>query len=494
MAFSSQNSKASKMGKGNISSPLSAGASKISKATPRLKVNRINFGNRRVISSPALESQSKTISLIENKLSETNTILVGIQKQLAQDYEARIADEKNKYEKLNQEKSKTKSALKESSLESVKKIGSIVATGAATVLAPVQTTFDKIMEFITLIGTGVAVNTVFNWLSDEGNKKKLMGWFNWIKENWQWAAAAVGAIALLPLIGTISGILGPIGAIVGLFAKAVPLLLGLLLNPIFLKAMLAIGAGVLLYKGGEAIFKGIRNATTGGSEFSAAHDVLDQKLKDAGLDQDGKKREGGFLGMGRKEVEMTEEEKKLAADVLAKRKQLNSMRDNMREDIKKKNVEIDEQAGLSMSSSDSAIQATQSSRSEAEKEIKADYARRITEIVPVNIEARKMGGPVKAGRPYIVGDQQGMSTAELFVPNVDGSIISNPKTKNLLRNITPNKTKKTNIVTMDLPPQMLNSEKSPPARPAEPPIPKIPSTNVADMWRSKTPEMYGISV
>ena len=38
----------------------------------------------------------------------------------------------------------------------------------------------------------------------------------------------VGAIALLPLIGTISGILGPIGAIVGLFAKAVPLLLGLL--------------------------------------------------------------------------------------------------------------------------------------------------------------------------------------------------------------------------------------------------------------------------
>ena len=61
-------------------------------------------------------------------------------------------------------------------------------------------------------------------------------------------------LLLLPLIGTISGILGPIGAIVGLFAKAVPLLLGLLLNPIFLKAMLAIGAGVLLYKGGEAIF------------------------------------------------------------------------------------------------------------------------------------------------------------------------------------------------------------------------------------------------
>ena len=44
---------------------------------------------------------------------------------------------------------------------------------------------------------------------------------------------------------------------------------------------------------------------------------------------------------GKKEVEMTEEEKKLAADVLAKRKQLNSMRDDMRADIQK-NLEIDE--------------------------------------------------------------------------------------------------------------------------------------------------------
>jgi hypothetical protein len=97
---------------------------------------------------------------------------------------------------------------------------------------------------------------------------------------------------------------------------------------------------------------------------------------------------------------------------------------------------------------------------------------------------------VAPGTPYLVGEEG----PELRVFEKGGSIISNPKTKNLLRNITPNKTKKTNIVTMDLPPQMLNSEKSPPARPAEPPIPKIPSTNVADIWRSKTPEMYGISV
>ena len=104
MAFSSQIFTAPKIGKGNISSPLSSGASKISKATPKLRVNRINFGNRRIVRSPALESQSpvvnssaiKSQSSIESTLSETNKILVDIQKQLALNFSMRIADEKEK--------------------------------------------------------------------------------------------------------------------------------------------------------------------------------------------------------------------------------------------------------------------------------------------------------------------------------------------------------------------------------------------------------------
>ena len=61
MAFSSKIFTAPKIGKGNISSPLSSGASKISKATPKLRVNRINFGNRRIVRSPALESKEYII-------------------------------------------------------------------------------------------------------------------------------------------------------------------------------------------------------------------------------------------------------------------------------------------------------------------------------------------------------------------------------------------------------------------------------------------------
>ena len=513
MAFSSKIFTAPKIGKGNISSPLSSGASKISKATPKLRVNRINFGNRRIVRSPALESQSPVInssaiksqSSIESTLSETNKILVDIQKQLALDFSMRIADEKEKNNTLKEEKSKRKFALKEGSLESVKKIGSIVKSGASAVLAPAENAFDKIIEFITLIGAGVAANAVFNWLSDDENKKKLSGWFDWIKENWQWAAAAVGAIALLPLIGTISGILGPIGALVGLLSSAVPLLLTVLTNPVVLG--FAAGAGVLL--GMKAAVDAGKRYGAGGQAHLDAFEALKDELNEAGITVKGSgKNEKFYLsGTGRGAGDRnqksasggTDEQKALIESYKRRRDALIDNKNAMKAEISEKRDAVEpvmkerqttqrermrSNAGATKMVEDR--QATEKLRNEAESKVRAQFEGNIQGI----IEARRLGGPVSPGTPYLVGEEG----PELRVFEKGGSIISNPKTKNLLRNITPNKTKKTNIVTMDLPPEMLNSEKSPPARPAEPPIPKIPSTNVADMWRSKTPEMYGISV
>lgn len=49
---------------------------------------------------------------------------------------------------------------------------------------------------------------------------------------------------------------------------------------------------------------------------------------------------------------------------------------------------------------------------------------------------RKHGGEVKNGQPYIVGDQLGMSNAELFVPESSGQIISNDMLKTMINNIS----------------------------------------------------------
>ena len=423
-------------------------------------------------------------SNIEQSLAETNQILVQIQQELMRASALRSQEERARNDIARRSASKAKLGAEESQLgKSAKKIKKSVGEKAEQTVAPVKGIFGRIMDFLGTLALGIASNAIFEWLKDPSNMEKVKGWFNWIKENWGWAAVAIGAIALMPLAGVITTIIGTLSALAPLLIPIAPLLL---------KALLIVGGIVLAYKGLEAGFNAVRNSVTGGSEYSAAHDILDQKLRDAGLDQDGKKREGGFLGMGRKEVEMTDAEKKLAADVLAKRKQLNSMRDDMRGEIQKKNLEIDEQAGLSMSSSDSQIQATQSTRDAAEKEIRAKYAERITQIVPLNIEARAKGGPVAAGRPYLVGERG----PELFMPNIGGTVVNNQKTERIYQMISSRRKGRGGVNIVNLPP--ITNQMPPPELPSmgdqATDVPNISSVNMADPYRQLSPMLYGITV
>jgi hypothetical protein len=54
-------------------------------------------------------------------------------------------------------------------------------------------------------------------------------------------------------------------------------------------------------------------------------------------------------------------------------------------------------------------------------EIQNKDKKKVTQYAP----RKKAGGPVTAGQPYIVGDQLGMDTAELFVPHSSGNIVNN---------------------------------------------------------------------
>ena len=429
-------------------------------------------------------------SNIEQSLAETNQILVQIQQELMRASALRSQEERARNDRARRSASKAKLGAEESQLgKSAKKIKKSVGEKAEQTVAPVKGIFGRIMDFLGTLALGIASNAIFEWLKDPSNMEKVKGWFNWIKENWGWAAVAIGAIALMPLAGVITTIIGTLSALAPLLIPIAPLLL---------KALLIVGGIVLAYKGLEAGFNAVRDSITGGSEFSAAHDILDQKLKEAGLDNDGKKRDKGagwdFLGWAgtRKEVEMTEDEKKLAADVLAKRKQLNSMRDDMRGEIQKKNLEIDEQAGLSMSSSDSQIQATQSTRDAAEKEIRAKYAEKITQIVPLNIEARAMGGPVAAGRPYLVGERG----PELFMPNIGGTVVNNMKTERIYQMISSRRRGRGGVNIVNLPP--ITNKMPPPELPSmgdqATDVPNISSVNMADPYRQLSPMLYGITV
>ena len=76
------------------------------------------------------------------------------------------------------------------------------------------------------------------------------------------------------MVGAIAGVISTIGSLVGVIASLATPLLGLMLNPLFWKILLAIGAGILIYKAGEWVVKGIRRNMVGG-EVLLTHMILE---------------------------------------------------------------------------------------------------------------------------------------------------------------------------------------------------------------------------
>ena len=101
-----------------------------------------------------------------------------------------------------------------------------------------------------------------------------------------------------------------------------------------------------------------------------------------------------------------------------------------------------------------------------------------------------MGGPVMAGRPYLVGE----GGPELMIPNIDGTVINNMKTEKIYQMIASGKKSRTRIV--ELPPQTIEGPKPEIKLPQGPATkaPKISSSNALDGYRSVTSEIYGIMV
>lgn len=463
-------------------------AEKITKIKNIIKTQKSNIGEK--LSGSNKDDLTKS-------LIETNKILVQIQKELMRSSALRSQGGRGETDREKRSASKAKLGREESQLEkSSKRIQKSVSEKSNETLAPVKGIFGRIMDFIGTLALGIAGNAIFEWLKNPENMEKVKGWFNWIKENWGWAAAAVGAIALMPLIGAIGGLIGSLGLMMPLFAVAVPFLA---------KALLIAGAAVLAWKGLEAGFKAARNQLTGGTQFSAAHDILDKKLKDAGLDKDGKKRskKSGLdvLGVFRKEETMTTEEKAISQDVLAKRKQLNDMRDNMRGEIRDKHRSMDDSSKLSGTSSNEDVSKHNQTKSEAEKEIREKYSEKISQIVPIDfetnttkVEARAMGGPVSAGTPYLVGE----GGPELFSPNIDGSIVNNMRTEKIYQMITSRKRGRGGVNITTLP--TIANQLPPPEMPnmgvgeGATEVPEISSVNMSNPYRQLTPMLYGITV
>ena len=452
-----------KLNRRNISSPLSSSAAKISSASPKPLLKKSNFSfaprstfdEKSIIKPSTIEDSEKTsrVSSVEQTLVETNKILVEIQKQLSLDFAMRIAEEKEKNASLKEEKSKRKFALKESSIESVNRIDNIVKSVADKVLAPVKSAFDKLIEFITTLGLGIGVNAVFKWLENEENREKLTRFFNIIKEN--------GTLVknILKTFGAIfvgRKILGALSVL-----KKAFLLLG---SPAGIAAITALS----LFKIGK---------DTG--------DAANRTLEERGIDPEKAKVLGSEENIEATKVLTEQASNPLTGGMLVPtlvQQQLGpdgKPKERLYEGKKK----VDSVFNVPLYGGLFRMLNPKGYQEYLQKE------REAPELKGKAPEARKMGGPVKAGNTYLVGEQG----PELVKFSENGQVINNMKTEKIYQMISSKRSGRNNFVTMDLPPQVIKKEKSVPTPPT-PSIPNISSTNAVDLWRVKTPDIYGIYV
>ena len=74
----------------------------------------------------------------------------------------------------------------------------------------------------------------------------------------------------------------------------------------------------------------------------------------------------------------------------------------------------------------------------------------VTTGQPASIPSRLFGGLVSANMPYIVGDQLGLQTAELFVPETAGRIVNNRELHNIVSSTLTDVQQNANIANIDL--------------------------------------------
>ena len=478
----STNIKTPKLNVSTIKSPLSGGGSdlggvgkggtsKVGTLAKIVRKNRISINS--LVKSQEVQNEKitrlKNISQIKqpnagkkstaedisSSLVETNKILIAIQSQLALQSQNEQKEEKEDRRRESLAESKRKLKKEESALEKTAKgIGKAVGKVALKIVQPIGGIFDKILEFISLLGTGIAVNAAFEWFKNEENQKKIGKFFNILKENWKLIRNIFGTIIAVGAILKVAAAIATIGSVLSVLAN--PIVLGFLA-----------GAGLLFAMKGA--FDLIGDAQAGGREFNVAHKALDKRLRDAGMTVQGDVLIGNAQqrrsGKGPKGPR-SEEQEKIYQSVISGRKQLRTLQKD--KDAALEGVEDDTER----------------------RKIYFTFASKIPGIVS-GIEARKMGGSVTAGQPYIVGE----GGPEIFSPNINGSIVNNMRTQKIIQTLSSDMGEGS-INMIELPPitnQLPPPEIPVPSGPATE-VPEVSSVNLADPYRQLTPMLYGITV
>ena len=123
--------------------------------------------------------------------------------------------------------------MKEKALEAGGKIMGGAKKVGEKVLAPIQSLWTKVMDFLIGIFLGRAVMSLFEWFTDPANTDKVSSLFKFLKDWWP--------VLLASIMAFVPALLGPGGFIIGtiaLLAWGIPKIINIV------KSIFSFGKGV----------------------------------------------------------------------------------------------------------------------------------------------------------------------------------------------------------------------------------------------------------
>ena len=152
---------------------------------------------------------------IQKLLEQSNKILSQIKEQLSLDFLSRINQEKKELAENKKRIAAEKVKDKEKKIESGKQ--GILGKTRDAILAPAKSILQKLLDFFSIVLTGILVNSAFKWLQKPENQEKLKKFFQFLKDYWQELLIVFGAVKLLGLVRKIWKVANAIKGLIDFF-------------------------------------------------------------------------------------------------------------------------------------------------------------------------------------------------------------------------------------------------------------------------------------
>ena len=180
-----------------------------------INLREFKKAQKKVNASKLMGSQVKKTNAL---LMESNKILMDIASVISTDFTTRIEGEKQELRDLQSKRQKGEVAEKEGKLEGKGQSTNKISAAAQKMMQPIMGAFDKIKELVSIIGLGILGSGALEFLKDPANLEKVKGFFDFIAKHWKWVLGGLGALVLLNFAG-------PIMLLVKVVKKAVKILL-----------------------------------------------------------------------------------------------------------------------------------------------------------------------------------------------------------------------------------------------------------------------------